>query len=284
MKINSLNSQIIKPPVTGKAKEENPLEVKDTLDLNSSKLDTAGIIGGVTGGILGGAGVGYLGLEAGAGVALVSSLVFLPETLGDFAGRIALGGTIGGAVGFVSGAVLGAYLGKTAADYATGKKHLITESDNPDVARKGNKSDNFDHFKGVDLGFVHIGKFTEGPKEFEQTETVKPSDIMPEDQAKKMTEGMLKALTSPWYKPDMSTLKMDPDATVTHYMKEEETFKGIAIGKDFKIGSDNHQLSEMEEPSKAIVFHFDGEVQGKKRKDIKHTLMTGNPKGIKKDK
>ena len=284
MKINSLNSQIIKSPVKEKAKEEVSLEVKDTLDLNSSKIDTAGIIGGVTGGIIGGAGIGYLGLETGAGVALMSSLVFLPESLGDFAGRLALGGTIGGAVGLVSGAILGAYIGKTAADYATGKKHFITETDNPDVSRKGNKSDNFDHFKGVDLGFLHIGKFTEGPKEFEQTETGKPSDIMPEDQAKSMTEGRLKALTSPWYKPDMSTLKMDPEATVTHYMKEEETFKGIAIGKDFKIGSDNHELTDTEEPSKSIVFHFDGEVQGKKRKDIKHTLMTGNPKGIKKEK
>jgi hypothetical protein len=66
-------------------------------------------------------------------------------------------------------------------------------------------------------------------------------------------------------------------------MQEEETFKGIAIGKDFKIGSDNHLLTDTEEPSKSIVFHFDGEVQGKQRKDIKHTLMTGNPKGIKKE-
>jgi len=150
---------------------------------------------------------------------------------------------------------------------------------NPDVMRKGDPNDNFDSFKGVKMGPVHGGKFEEIGHKYKKVETVKATDIMPEEEALEIAKKMLAGMTSDFYKPDLSTLRLDPEGTITHHVKEDETFKGIAFGKHVKIGASERNIDDT--PLQTLVFHFKGEVMGKKRDDIKFNYTVGDINKVK---
>ena len=244
MKINNLNNRSLKSPAVKNIKKQDELlQVKDGVELGKN-LDTAGIAGGTIGGLAGGAGIGYLGMCSGAYVGLFSNLFSIPANFGEALGRISTGGIIGGAIGAVSGAVVGACVGKVVSDYVTGKKSFTRTVDNPDVSRVGNKGDNFDKFKGIDLKFVRIGEFSEGPNKSEVKEEVKTKDIIAdaENKAKKQVKDYVGSVDT--FKPDIKTVRVEDKGIIHHIITEEETFKGVAIGKNLKIGKSHVEESD----------------------------------------
>jgi len=258
MKINNINNQQLNITVPKKPeKDSNDIEVKDQVELGKN-IDYKGIISGTAGALAGGAGIGYLGAGTGVALGLMSNLVFFPASAGEAIVRASTGGIIGGVTGLVAGGILGAFVGKTICDYATGKKSLKTTLENTSVARPGNKSDNFDKFEGINLKFIRIGEFSEGPKTTQTQEKVKTSDVI-NDANRKAKDQIKTFFNHGTIKPDINSVQINPETTATTVIIAKETFKGVAIGKNLKIGKSH--LEESKTTAYKADFSFKAKIE-----------------------
>lgn len=244
MTINQVNSPVTKPlTIEHKGlKDVLPQAVKDSVETGSQsgKIDYPGLVSAAAGGVGGAVGGFYLGERGGMAAGFISELLIPSHSISGFLMRLGWGALLGGITGAVSGAICGALVAKELADLIRGRENR--EEANPAVARVFQKDDNFDRFKGVDLGFAHIGTFTEAPHQSKRLEKMSTKDVAPDADAR--GKQALKAMTTANFKPDASTMKINPEATVTHTVTESESFRGIALGKHVKIGKARKQESD----------------------------------------
>jgi hypothetical protein len=244
MEINQINSPVTKPlTIEHKGlKDVFPQTIKDSVEMGSQsgKIDYPGIVSAAAGGVGGAVGGFYLGERGGMAAGIIAELLIPSHSINAMLTRLGWGALLGGIAGAVSGALCGALLARELTHILMGRENK--EEANPDVARVFKKDDNFDKFKGVDLGFAHIGSFTEAPHQSTKLEKMTTKDVAPDADAR--GKQALKVMTTADFNPDASTMKINPEATVTHRVRSSESFRGIALGKHVKIGKARKQESD----------------------------------------
>lgn len=119
------------------------------------------------------------------------------------------------------------------------KVGIVREKKDPDVKRMKDPEDKFDHFKGVNLGIIKIGKFRD------QIQTSKTDTCKDPEGAKRIK----KVLES---SGKLKDVKVDPNAERTTEIAENEIFRGIALGQRWKIGRFHTDCSKKVEKTYSV--------------------------------
>jgi len=232
-------------------------------EAGSSERDYVELAAGGVGAAAGATALGYVGMQGGFAAGMLSSLVWEPSSVAGFLMRMGWGACIGGAIGVAAGAVAGAILGKELVSFI--KEKMNREEQNPDVRKVFADKDSFQQFKGLKMGGIRFGSFTEKPHTEQTQEKVKTSDVS--QNAVDMAKMGAKMMTTDKLKPDLSSISVNPEATSTHIKTDQESFRGLAIGSRFKVGHAHSDKSEIVKNETDFTFKA-------KLMDIADTKMT----------